>query len=155
MKPPSGINIAKTGRADGTPWVISAADSGDGRYRMTVLIAGSPATFQTGRFYVPGPDGRPLRLGWASDPIGKLPFVAGAVAIKPCCRLQFADLTVRLSNGAVTTTRATVPPYSLTHAPGIAFFFVPTPRGVRPTAITARNAAGRVIAAWNGKPGRS
>jgi hypothetical protein len=137
-----------SGSWHGTSWRIHAADSGDGRYGMTVLIAGSQVASRSGRFYVPGPGGKPVRLGWTSDAQGRLPFVAGAVAITPCCEQGHARVTVRLSNGAVETTTATVPPYTLIHAPGIAFFFLPMPRDARPTAITARNAAGHVITAW-------
>jgi hypothetical protein len=137
-----------SGSWHGTSWRIRAADSGDGRYRMAVLIAGSQVASRSARFYIPGPGGTPIRLGWISDSRGGLPFVAGAVAITPCCEQAHAGVTVRLSNGAVETTTATVPPYSLTHAPGIAFFFLPVPRHAHPTAITARTAAGHVITTW-------
>jgi len=137
-----------SGSWQGISWRIRAADSGDGRYGMTVLIAGSEIASRSGRFYIPGPEGAPIRLGWTSDAQGRLPFVAGAVAIAPCCEQKHASVTVRLSNGAVETTTATVPPYTLSHAPGIAFFFLPVSRGAQPAAITARNAAGHVITAW-------
>jgi hypothetical protein len=136
------------GSLHGTSWRIRAADSGDGRYGLTVLIAGSRVASRSGRFYIRGPGGNPIRLGWTSDNRGGLPFVAGAVAITPCCEQEHAGVTVRLSNRAVETTTATVPQYTLTHAPGIAFFFLPIPRDARPTAITARNASGRIITAW-------
>lgn len=141
-----------SGSWHGTPWRIRAADSGDGRYGMTVLIGGSRVASRSGRFYVPGPGGRPVRLAWTAAAQGRLPFVAGAVAITPCCEQAHADVTVRLSNGAVETATATVPPYALTHAPGIAFFLLPTPRGANPTAITARNGAGRIISKWKRAP---
>jgi hypothetical protein len=148
----SGGTVATQGPLSGswygTSWSIRAADSGDGRYGMTVLTAGSLAASRSGRFYIPGPGGKPIRLGWISESQGRLPFVAGAVAITPCCEQEHADVTVRLSNGAVETTTATVPSYALTHAPGIAFFFLPVPRQTHPTAITARNAAGHIITAW-------
>jgi hypothetical protein len=137
-----------SGSLHGTSWRIRAADSGDGRYGMTVLIAGSPVASRSGRFYIPRPGDTSVRLGWTSDSHGVLPFVAGAVAITPCCEQQHAAVTVRLSNGAVETTTATVPPYTLTHAPGIAFFFLPVPRHAHPSAITARNASGHIITAW-------
>jgi hypothetical protein len=69
------------------------------------------------------------------------------VAITPCCEQRHADITVQLSSGAVETAAATVPPYTLTHAPGVAFFFLPVPRGAHPSVITARNAAGHIITA--------
>jgi hypothetical protein len=137
-----------SGSWHGTSWKIRATDSGDGRYAMTVLVAGSRVASRGGRFYGPGPGGAPIRLGWTSNTQGRLPFVAGAVAITPCCKQESAAVTIRLSNGSVETTTATVPPYTLTHAPGIAFFLLPTPGDARPTAIIARNAAGRVIASW-------
>ena len=137
-----------SGSLHGTSWRIRATDSGDGRYGMTVLIAGSPVASRSGRFYIRGPGGTPVRLGWTSDSHGVLPFVAGAVAITPCCEQEHAGVTVRLSNGAVETTTATAPPYTLTHAPGIAFFFLAVPRHAHPTAITARNASGHIITAW-------
>jgi hypothetical protein len=145
---PTAEHAPLSGSWHGIPWSIRAADSGDGRYGMSVFIAGSPAASRSGRFYVPGPGGIPLRLGLTADAHGRLPFVAGAIAITPCCEQNSADVTIRLSDGGVEATTATVPPYSLTHVPGIAFFFVPTPRGAHPTSIVARNAAGHVITVW-------
>jgi hypothetical protein len=149
---PGGGAAAGHGRLSGSwhgiSWRIHAADSGDGRYGMTVLIAGSQVASRPGRFSFSGRGGPPPRLGWTSDTQGTLPFVAGAVAITPCCEQEHARVTVRLSNRAIVNITATVPPYTLTHAPGIAFFFLPTPRDAHPTAITARNAAGHIIAAW-------
>jgi hypothetical protein len=144
MKPLPGMNIAKTGRAVGTPWLISAADSGDGRYGMAVNIAGSQVASKGGRFYVPGLDGRPVRLGWVAKSGGRLPFVAGAVAFPSPTASE--HVTIRLSDGTTRTTTATVPPYRLTLVSGIAFFFAPIPRGTHPVAITAHDAAGHVVA---------
>ena len=139
-----------SGSYHGIPWRIRAADSGDGRYGLKVLIGGSQVASKSGRLFVQSPSRVVSRPGWTSEAQGRLPFVAGAVPIMPCCEQDqnHAEVTVRLSDGRVKTTRATVPPYSLTHAPGIAFFFLPTPRGTHPAAITARNAAGHIIAAW-------
>jgi hypothetical protein len=137
-----------SGSWHGTSWRLHVASSGDGRYGLRVLIAGSQVASRSGHLYVRGPGRVMTRLGWTSKAQGRLPFVAGAVPITPCCEQSHAEVTVRLSDGSVKTTRATVPPYSLTHAPGIAFFLLPTPRGGHPTAITARNAAGHTIAAW-------
>jgi hypothetical protein len=139
-----------SGSYHGIPWRIRAADSGDGRYGMTVFVAGSPVASRSGRFYVPGPGGPPIRLGWTSDAQGRLPFVAGAVALTSCCEQEHGLVNIRLSDGAAETVTATVPPYTLTHAPGIAFFFAATPRGAYPVTITACNIiAGRVFARWS------
>lgn len=139
-----------SGSYHGIPWRIRAADSDDGRYGLKVLIGGSQVASRSGHLVVQTPSRVVMRLGWTSEAQGRLPFVAGAVFITSCCEQDqdHAEVTVRLSDGGIKSTRATVPPYSLTHAPGIAFFLLPTPRGTHPTAITARNAAGHIIAAW-------
>jgi len=150
---PGGAAVAGQGPLSGSwhgiPWRIRAGSSGDGRYGMHVFIAGSLVAFRSGHLYVQRPGGGASgRLGWTSDSHAVLPFVAGAVPITPCCEQEHARVTVRLSDGAVETTIATVPPYTLSHAPGIAFFFLPIPRHAHPTAITARNASGHIITAW-------
>lgn len=139
-----------SGSYDGILWRIRAADSGDGRYGLRVLIGGSQVASRSGHLYVQTPTRVVPRIGWTSQAQGRLPFVAGAVPITPCCAQDqdHAEITVRLSDGGVKTTRATVPPYTLTHAPGIALFFLATPRGTHPTAIAARNAGDHIIAAW-------
>lgn len=151
---PNGGSVAGRGPLSGSyhgiSWRIRAADSGDGRYGMTVFVAGSPVASRSGRFYVPGPSGPAIRLGWTSDAQGRLPFVAGAVALTSCCEQEHGVVNIRLSDGAAETVTATVPPYTLAHAPGIAFFFAATPRGAHPVTITARNIiTGRVFARWN------
>ena len=139
---PPGLSLVKSGRSDGATWMINAADSGDGRYCMEVDIGGSPAATKCGTFYLPGPGGVPVRLGWTSNSHGALPFVAGAVADPG------VNVTIQLSDGSTRMTRAIVPGYALALAPGIDYFFVPTPAGAEPVAITARDDSGTIVATW-------
>ncbi len=143
----SGEHVTASGRSyrgtwHGTSWQLTANDSGDGRYGVKVFTGGSLRATTSGRFYTPHLS---EKLGWVTDSRGPdPPFVAGAV-IEPS-----RHVTIRFSNGSVRTA-ATMPPTHLL-APGIAFFFMTKARAVYPIAITARDSAGHLIAAWE-RPG--
>jgi hypothetical protein len=130
-----------SGHLRGTTWSLRAIDSGDGRYAFEIVIGGSRRAHHSGRFYVKGPDGMPVELGWTSSRPGTRPtFVAGAIA-------QAArEVTIRLSNGGVRTVRTVPPRCGL--SPGIAFFFEPVPAGAQPLSIAGRDGTGRVIVSW-------
>lgn len=130
-----------SGSWSGLSWKLRAIDSGDGRYAMTVFVAGSRRAGLSGRFYVPGRNGAPVNFGWTSSARGTAPaFVAGVVAEAA------RTITVGLSNRTVRTIR-TIPPRCLL-APGISFFIVTIPPRTHPTFFSARNAAGGVVASW-------
>jgi hypothetical protein len=130
-----------SGNVAGTKWSLRAIDSGDGRYAFDIMIGGSRRAHHSGRFYVKGPNGTPVELGFASSTPGTRPtFVAGAVA-------QAArNVSIRLSNGSVRTARTIPPKCGL--SPGIAFFFAPVPASTHPVSISGRDVAGRVIVSW-------
>ena len=130
-----------SGHLHGTPWSLRAIDSGDGRYCFDIILAGSRRAGHCGRFYVRGPNGAPVQLGWTSVSHGSgQTFVAGAVAEAA------RRVSIRLSDSSVRTV-ATIPPGCLL-APGISFFFAPTPPATSPTTITARDASGRIVVRW-------
>lgn len=135
----SAITVA-SGDWSGASWKLQAIDSGDGRYGVTVFVAGTRRARFSGRFYAGG-NGIPVDLAWTSSAPGtKPPFVAGVVA-------QAArTITVGLSNRTVRTVR-TIPPRCLLQ-PDISFFVATMPRGAHATSFTARNASGRVVASW-------
>jgi hypothetical protein len=125
----------------GDAWKLRAIDSGDGRYGVTIIVAGSRRARLSGRFYVPGRNGVPVNFGWTSNiPGTQPPFVAGAVT--EAARV----INVGLSNRSVRTV-GTIPP-RCGLSPGISFFVAPIPRGTYPTFFSARNAAGKVVASW-------
>ncbi len=129
------------GHWSGVSWKLRAIDSGDGRYGLTVVVAGSPRAELSGRFYVPGPNGAPVDFGWtASTPGTPQAFVTGAVTGAA------REVSVGLSNRSVRTVRTIPPRCGL--SPGISFFVAPIPGGTRPTFFSARNAAGKVVAGW-------
>jgi hypothetical protein len=130
-----------SGQLAGAKWSLRAIDSGDGRYAFDIMIGGLRRAHNSGRFYVKGPTGAPVELGFASSTPGTRPtFVAGAVA-------QAArDVSVRLSNGSVRSVRTIPPKCGL--SPGIAFFFAPVPAGTHPIAISGRDKTGKVIVSW-------
>ncbi len=138
--------VVKTGRIQGGAWALSAIDSGDGRYCVKVVVTGSPRAKKCGRFYVPGPTGVPVRLGWAFDSRGPGPtFVVGAVTEAA------RHVAIRLSGGDSRIVAA-IPPRVAALSPGISFFIEPKSCAAYPIAITARNAAGRVVAGWRRPP---
>jgi hypothetical protein len=137
--PPTAMHPFYTGRMDGMTWKLRVRDSGDGRYCITVFTGGSARATKCDRFYVPGPSGTSVRLGWVSKSRGPS-FVAGAV-VSAAQRVG-----IRLSDGSVRYTQ-TMPPNRFL-APGISFFFTTTPSGSHPVAITAHTALGRVVVAW-------
>jgi hypothetical protein len=130
-----------SGHLAGTKWSLRAIDSGDGRYAFDIMIGGSRRAHHSGRFYVKGPNGTPIELGFASSMPGTRPtFVAGAVA-------QAArEVSIRLSNGSVRTVRTIPPRCGL--SPGIAFFFTPVPASFHPVSISGRDVRGRIIVSW-------
>ena len=72
--------IVKHGQTSGTAWMLSAIDSGDGRYCVKVSVEGAPRAKNCGRFFERGPSGSPVLLGSAADSDGPQPtFVVGAV----------------------------------------------------------------------------
>jgi hypothetical protein len=122
-------------------WKLRAIDSGDGRYGLTVVVAGARRAQLGGRFYVPGRNGAPVNFGWTSSiPGTQRPFVAGAVTEAA------REIRVGLSNRSVRIVRPIPPRCGL--SPGISFFVAPIPRGTQPTFFSARNAAGKVVASW-------
>lgn len=130
-----------SGRWGGVAWKLRAIDSGDGRYGLAVLVAGSRRARLSGRFYVPGRNGNPVDFGWTSSITGTpQPFVAGAIT--EAARV----ISVGLTDRSVRTVRTIPPRCGL--SPGISFFVAPIPRGTRPTFFSARNAAGKVVASW-------
>jgi hypothetical protein len=121
----------------GTPWRLQAIDSGDGRFGMTVFVAGSRRARASGRLGTP----ERRELAWTSSRVGTRPaFVAGAVAETA------RTITFGLSNRTVRSVR-TIPPRCLLQ-PDISFFVVAIPSGTQPTFFTARNAAGTIVATW-------
>jgi len=130
-----------SGHLAGATWSLRAIDSGDGRYAFEVIVGRSRRAHHSGRFYVEGPGGAPVELGWTSSKPGTRPtFVAGAIA-------QAArHVRIRLSNGTVRTVRTIPPRCGL--SPGIAFFLAPAPAGTHPVAISGRDARGKVVASW-------
>ena len=81
-----------------------------------------------------------------SDDRGPQPtFVAGAVTEAA------RQVTIRLSDGSARTV-ATIPPRLPVLAPGISFYIETKPCAAYPIAITARDAAGRVVASWRRAP---
>jgi hypothetical protein len=136
----SPVTVA-SGNWSGVPWKLRAIDSGDGRFEMTVDVAGSRRAARSGRFYVPGPNGAPVNFGWAASKRGTAPaFVAGVVAESA------RKITVGLSDRTARTVR-TIPPRCLL-ASGISFFVVAIRHGTRPTFFSARSATGRLVASW-------
>jgi hypothetical protein len=129
-----------SGNWSGISWKLQAIDSGDGRYGVTVFVAGTRRARLAGRFYVGG-KGIPVNFAWTSSKPGtEPPFVAGVVT------QDAHTITVGLSNGAVRTTH-TIPPRCLLQ-PGISFFIATIRHGTQPAFFTARNAAGMVVASW-------
>jgi hypothetical protein len=127
-----------SGKWTGISWKLQAIDSGDGRYGVTVFVAGSRQANLSGRFYVPARNGN---FGWTASTPGTAPaFVAGVVAEAA------REITVGLSNREVRTVR-TIPPRCLLQ-PDISFFIATIPPGARPTFFSARSATGRVVARW-------
>ena len=59
-----------SGHLAGTTWRLRAIDSGDGRYAFDIMIGGSRRAHHSGRFYVKGPNGTPVELGFASSSPG-------------------------------------------------------------------------------------
>lgn len=140
--PPGAGHPFFSGQMDGTSWKLAARDSGDGRYGIEVFTGGSLRATISGRFYVPGPTGAPVRLGLVSRSRGARPsFVAGAVVSTA------THVAIRLSNGNVRYVR-TMPPTRFL-APGISFFFTTVPHGVAPTSIGAREDSGRLVVSWH------
>ena len=130
-----------SGSWGGVAWKLRAIDSGDGRYGLTVVVAGSRRAQLSGRFYVPGRNGAPVNFGWTSSiPGTQQPFVAGAIT--EAARV----ISVGLSNRSVRTVRTIPPRCGL--SPGISFFVAPIPRRTYPRFFSARNAAGKVVASW-------
>jgi hypothetical protein len=129
-----------SGGWSGTPWRLQAVDSGDGRFGMTVFVAGSRRANLSGRLFVPQRSGAPLTFAWTPSRLGTRPaFVAGVVAAAH-------TITFGLSDGTVRKVR-TIPPRCLLQ-PDISFFVVTVPRGTHPAFFTARNAAGKIVANW-------
>jgi hypothetical protein len=123
----------------GTPWKLRAIDSGDGRFAMSVFVAGSRRANLGGRLF--WPQRAPLKLAWTPSALGTKPvFVAGIVAETA------STITFGLSNRTVRTVR-TIPPRCELQ-PDISFFVVTIPHGAHPTFFTARNAAGKIVANW-------
>lgn len=130
-----------SGDLNGVKWRLRVRDGGDGRYCLNVFTGGSLRASRCGRFYMPGPNGSPVRLAWISKRRGALPnFVAGAVISAA------KQVAIRLSNGSVSDLR-TMPPNRFL-APGISFFFTTTPHGTYPVSITAHDRLDRVVTAW-------
>jgi hypothetical protein len=130
------------GESGGRTWVLRAIDSGDGRYCVKVSVKASPRAKRCGRFYVPGPSGAPVELGWASGNDGPQPtFVVGAVT-------QAARrVTIVLSDGTSRTVPA-LPPRVDGLAPGISFFVEAKPCTAYPLAITAVDGSGKILVRW-------
>jgi hypothetical protein len=123
------------------PWRLQAIDSGDGRFALSVFVAGSRRANLAGHLFTPQRGGAPLKFAWTSSKVGTTPaFVAGIAAETT------RTITFGLSNRTVRTVRA-IPPRCLLQ-PDIAFFVVKIPRGAHPTFFTARNAAGKLVANW-------
>ena len=132
----------KSGVSLGTKWTLSAISSGDGRYCVKVSAARSLRAHRCGRFYAPGQGRTPISLEWASDRDGSQPtFVVGAVVE------TIRHVTIRLSDGTAHTLATIQPPPPL-HASGISFFVEVKLTSAYPIAITAYNAAGRIVASW-------
>jgi hypothetical protein len=124
--------VVRSGDWSGQTWKLRAQDSGDGRYGLTVLVAGRRRAALSGRFYVPTRNAGPTDFGWASGVPGTAPaFVFGALTV-------FAH-TLR--------TVDTIPPRCL-FQPDISFFVARIPAGVHPMFFNARNAAGKIVARW-------
>jgi hypothetical protein len=129
-----------SGKWSGLSWKLQAIDSGDGRYGVTVFVAGRRRAALSGRF-VSRMQRRPVNFGWTSSRLGAGPsFVAGVVTEAA------RTITVGLSNRTVRTSR-TIPPRCLLQ-PDISFFIITVPRGAHPTFFSARSAAGKIVASW-------
>ena len=127
----------------GTPWRLQAIDSGDGRFAVSVFVAGSRRAGLSGRLYVPTRNAGPVDFGWAPSVPGTAhAFVVGALTVRAHA------ITVGLSN-ATTRTVETIPPRCLLQ-PDISFFVVTVPRGTHPTFFSAENAVGKIVASWRG-----
>jgi hypothetical protein len=113
----------------------------DGRYGLTVFVAGKRRANLSGRFYVPTRNAGPVDFGWASSFPGTTPkFIVGALA------KAAHTISVGLSNATVRTV-GTIPPRCLLQ-PDISFFVARIPSGTHAVFFTARNAAGKVVASW-------
>ena len=133
------ITVA-SGSWSGISWKLQAIDSGDGRYGMTVFVAGTRRARLSGRFYVGG-KGAPVNFAWTSSTPGtEPPFLAGVVT------QDAHTITVGLSNGAVRTVH-TIPPRCLLQS-RVSFFIATIRHGTHAAFFTARNAASTVVASW-------
>jgi hypothetical protein len=131
----------RSGDWNGQSWKLRAEDSGDGRYGVTVFVAGKRRANLSGRFYVPTRNARHVDFGWASSFPGTTPtFVVGALT------KAAHTISVGLSNATVRTVEA-VPPRCLLQ-PDISFFVARIPSGTHAVFFTARDAAGTIVARW-------
>ena len=131
----------RSGNWHGQSWKLQAEDSGDGRYAVTVFVAGRRRAALSGRFYVPTRTAGPVDFGWAASVPATTPaFVVGASTEKA------HTMTVGLSNAAVRTVEM-IPPRCLLQ-PDISFFLAFIPPGMHPTFFAARNALGKIVASW-------
>ena len=128
------------GNWSGVPWKLQAIDSGDGRYGVTAIVAGSRRAALSGRL-IPHAQRHPVNFGWTSSRLGTWPaFVAGVVTdAARTITVGLADRTVR----TVRTIRA-----RCLLQPDISFFILPVPAGTRPTFFSARTATGKLVASW-------
>jgi hypothetical protein len=137
-----GPVAVRSGDWNGQSWKLQAEDSGDGRYALTVFVAGQRRATLSGRFYIPTRNAGPVNFGWAASFPGTAPtFVVGALTVKTA-----RTITVGLSNATVSTVE-TIPPRCLLQ-PDISFFVERIPSGTHAVFFNARNAAGRVVASW-------
>jgi hypothetical protein len=131
----------RSGDWNGQSLKLQAEDSGDGRYGLTVFVAGQRRANLSGRFYVPTRNAGPVDFGWASSFPGTTPtFVVGALT------KAASTISVGLSNATVRTV-ATIPPRCLLQ-PDISFFVARIPPGTHAVFFTAQNAAGKIVASW-------
>jgi hypothetical protein len=139
----TGPAAVRSGDWNGRSWKLQAEDSGDGRYGLTVFVAGRRRAELSGRFHVSTGNAGPVDFGWTSSFRGTTPaFVVGASTKRA------HTITVGLSN-ATTRTVAMIPPRCLLQ-PDISFFVARIPAGTHPTFFVARDAAGTIVASWRG-----